>query len=49
MAINEAKENGLALKVVWTEDWREACLLKRRILITQVDNMWTFLNVGWTS
>lgn len=50
MAVNEAKQNGLALKVVWTEGWREACVLKiERTLITQVDSMRTSLNAGWTS
>ena len=49
-AVNEAKEDGLALKAVWTEDWREACLLKiGKVLITLVDNIWTSLNAGWTS
>jgi len=26
--VNEAKEDGLALKAMWPEGWREACLLK---------------------
>lgn len=42
MAVNETKENGLALKVAWAEDWREACFLKiGKIFITLVYNIQT--------
>lgn len=37
--VNETKEDGLALKAMWPEGWREACLLKiRKVLIALVDN-----------
>lgn len=43
MAVNEARGNCLALQVVWTEVWREACPAKiGKMVITLVDKVRTF-------
>lgn len=50
MAVNEARENHLALKVVWTEDWRGACPVKMgKTVITQVGKAQSSLSAGWMS
>lgn len=50
MAVNEAKENLLALRIVWTEDWGGAYPVKMgKTVITPVSNAQSSLNAGWTS